>query len=61
MQSRKLGADGFEVSALGLGCMGLSHAYGPAMDHAAQTRLEAELDSIRDQGLYKSERVITTP
>jgi glycine C-acetyltransferase len=31
------------------------------MDHAAQTRLEAELDSIRDQGLYKSERVITTP
>ena len=31
------------------------------MDHAAQTRLEAELESIRDQGLYKSERVITTP
>src|SRR6185312_1495231 len=31
------------------------------MDHAAQTRLEAELDSIRDQGLYKSERIITTP
>jgi glycine C-acetyltransferase len=31
------------------------------MDHSAQTRLEAELESIRDQGLYKSERVITTP
>jgi len=31
------------------------------MDHAAQRRLAAELESIRDQGLYKSERVITTP
>jgi aryl-alcohol dehydrogenase-like predicted oxidoreductase len=39
MQSRKLGPDGFEVSALGLGCMGLSHAYGPAMDHAAAIEL----------------------
>src|SRR5512146_2162948 len=33
----------------------------PAMDHSAKERLEAELESIRDQGLYKSERVITTP
>jgi glycine C-acetyltransferase len=31
------------------------------MDHAAQQRLEAELESIREQGLYKSERIITTP
>jgi glycine C-acetyltransferase len=31
------------------------------MDHAAQQRLETELESIREQGLYKSERVITTP
>jgi glycine C-acetyltransferase len=31
------------------------------MDHAAQQRLETELDSIREQGLYKSERIITTP
>ena len=28
MQKRKLGARGLEVSALGLGCMGLSHGYG---------------------------------
>jgi len=28
MQMRKLGNHGLEVSALGLGCMGLSHAYG---------------------------------
>ena len=36
---RKLGKNGFEVSALGLGCMGLSHAYGPAMDHAEGIKL----------------------
>jgi aryl-alcohol dehydrogenase-like predicted oxidoreductase len=28
MQKRKLGNSGLEVSALGLGCMGMSHAYG---------------------------------
>jgi aryl-alcohol dehydrogenase-like predicted oxidoreductase len=30
MQKRKLGKSGLEVSALGLGCMGLSFGYGPA-------------------------------
>ncbi len=32
MQKRKLGNGGLEVSAIGLGCMGLSHAYGTAPD-----------------------------
>jgi aryl-alcohol dehydrogenase-like predicted oxidoreductase len=32
MQKRKLGNSGMEVSALGLGCMGLSFGYGPAVD-----------------------------
>ncbi|WP_417067782.1 aldo/keto reductase [Niveibacterium terrae] len=32
MQKRKLGNSDLEVSALGLGCMGLSHGYGPATD-----------------------------
>ena len=32
MQKRKLGNSSLEVSALGLGCMGLSHGYGPATE-----------------------------
>ena len=32
MQKRKLGKSNLEVSALGLGCMGLSFAYGPAVE-----------------------------
>src|SRR4051812_36226070 len=32
MQTRKLGTSGPEVSALGLGCMGLSFGYGPAVE-----------------------------
>ena len=32
MKTRKLGNSNLEVSALGLGCMGLSFAYGPATD-----------------------------
>jgi aryl-alcohol dehydrogenase-like predicted oxidoreductase len=35
MQKRKLGNSRLEVSALGLGCMGLSFGYGPAVDQQA--------------------------
>src|ERR1044071_1032597 len=32
MQKRRLGRSGLEVSALGLGCMGMSFGYGPPKD-----------------------------
>jgi len=32
MQKRKLGNSNLEVSALGLGCMGMSFGYGPPAD-----------------------------
>ncbi|VWC73000.1 aldehyde oxidase [Burkholderia lata] len=35
MQQRMLGKSGLEVSAIGLGCMGLSYGYGPATDKAS--------------------------
>jgi aryl-alcohol dehydrogenase-like predicted oxidoreductase len=31
MNKRTLGSSGLEVSEIGLGCMGLSHGYGPAV------------------------------
>ena len=34
MKTRVLGPSGLEVSTLGLGCMGLNHGYGPAVDKA---------------------------
>jgi len=39
MQRRTLGNSGLEVSALGLGCMGLSYGYGPATEKTEGIRL----------------------
>ena len=39
MQKRTLGSSGLEVSAIGLGCMGMSFGYGPASDTREMTDL----------------------
>src|SRR5512133_615382 len=45
MQKRKLGKSNLEVSALGLGCMGLSFGYGAAVDkHDAISLIRAAVD-----------------
>ncbi len=39
MQKRKLGNSNLEVSAIGLGCMGMSFSYGPPKDKKEMTSL----------------------
>ena len=39
MQERELGTSGLRVSAIGLGCMGLSFGYGPALERKAAIKL----------------------
>ena len=48
MQKRTLGKSGLEVSALGLGCMGLSFGYGPATDKQEAIKL---IRSAYEQGI----------
>jgi aryl-alcohol dehydrogenase-like predicted oxidoreductase len=48
MQKRKLGKSGLEVSALGLGCMGMSFSYGPPKDKKEMT---AVLQAAVDRGI----------
>lgn len=66
MQKRQLGTSGLEVSALGLGCMGLSHGYGPATDtdqavkliRAAVERGVTFFDTAEVYGPYLNEEVV---
>ena len=44
MHTRSLGPEGLKVSALGLGCWGMSQPYGPADDAESLATLERALD-----------------
>jgi aryl-alcohol dehydrogenase-like predicted oxidoreductase len=44
MQTRELGRSGLKVSAIGLGCMGMTGLYGPSDDHEALATLNHALD-----------------
>jgi aryl-alcohol dehydrogenase-like predicted oxidoreductase len=66
MQKRKLGNSGLEVSAIGLGCMGMSYGYGPAMDRqeaislirAAVERGVTFFDTAEAYGPFTNEEVV---
>lgn len=66
MKTRQLGNSGLEVSALGLGCMGLSFGYGPATDkndaikllHAAVERGVTFFDTAEAYGPFDNEELL---
>src|SRR5260370_5323827 len=66
MQKRKLGKSNLEVSAIGLGCMGMSFNYGPAGDkqemisliRAAVERGVTFLDTAEVYGPFTNEELV---
>jgi pyridoxine 4-dehydrogenase len=66
MQQRTLGKGGLQVSTIGLGCMGLSFAYGPATEksaaikliHGAFERGVTFFDSAEAYGPYTNEALL---
>jgi aryl-alcohol dehydrogenase-like predicted oxidoreductase len=66
MKKRKLGNSGLEVSALGLGCMGMSYGYGPAGDKQEMISLLRQavergvtfFDTAEVYGPFKNEELV---
>ncbi len=66
MKKRKLGKSNLEVSALGLGCMGMSYSYGPPKDkremvsllHAAVERGITFFDTAEVYGPFTNEELV---
>ena len=66
MQKRKLGKNGLEVSSLGLGCMGMSYAYGEIPDkkvmisliHSAVERGVTLFDTAEMYGPFTNEELV---
>src|SRR5437660_6969391 len=66
MQKRKLGKSNLEVSAIGLGCMGMSFSYGPPKDkqemisllHAAVERGVTFFDTAESYGPFVNEELV---
>src|SRR5437588_8519145 len=66
MKTRKLGKNNLEVSAIGLGCMGLSFGYGPAVDkqqgisliRAAVERGVTFFDTAEVYGPFTNEKLV---
>ena len=65
MQQRKLGSQGLEVSAEGLGCMGMSQSYGPADEAEAIATIHRAielgvsfLDTADMYGPFTNERLV---
>ncbi|AKU97123.1 Aldo-keto reductase [Labilithrix luteola] len=66
LSTRKLGRQGLEVSSLGLGCMGMSHAYGTVRDeHESLATLDRAIelgctffDTAEAYGPFKNEELL---